>query len=59
MAWDGKSVITVSNVSTLPSPQKFDAKLRLVIRFCGSHHRRSRDLEEILGRRCYGPAYDL
>jgi hypothetical protein len=60
MARNGKSVITVNNVSTLSLPQKFDAKLRLVVRFCGSHQHRSRDLREILGgQRCYGPAYDL
>jgi hypothetical protein len=39
MAW---SVLIVSNISTLSLPQKFDAKLRLVVRFCGSHQRRSR-----------------
>jgi hypothetical protein len=50
MAWNDISVIIVSYVSTLSLPQKFDAKLRLVVRFCGSHQRRSRELGEILGR---------
>jgi hypothetical protein len=36
-AWNDKSVIIVSNISTLPLPQKFNAKLRPVVRFCGSH----------------------
>ena len=43
-AWNDKSVIIMSNISTLSLPQKFDAKLRPVIRFCGSHLRGSRGL---------------
>jgi len=39
----------VSNISTLSLPQKFDAKLHLVVRFCGSHQCRSRDWEKCLG----------
>ena len=33
-AWNDKSVIIVSNISTLPLPKKFNAKLRPVVRFC-------------------------
>jgi hypothetical protein len=36
-AWNDKSVIIVSNISTLSLPQKFDAKLHSIEIFCGSH----------------------
>ena len=36
-AWNDKSVIIVSNISTLSLPQKFDAKLHSVEIFWGSH----------------------
>jgi len=35
--WNDKSVIIVSNISTLSLPQKFDAKLHSIEIFCGSH----------------------
>jgi hypothetical protein len=57
--WNDKSVIIVSNFSTLSFPRKLDAKLCLVVRFCRSHQRRFLGLGEVLGRQSYGPTYDL
>jgi hypothetical protein len=36
-AWNDKSIVFVINVSTLSLPQKFKAKLRLVVCFSGIH----------------------
>ena len=46
-AWNDKSVIIVRNIPTCSLPQKFDAELRSVFCFCGSHSRGSCDLREI------------